>query len=308
MKTTQKPYTDINIPPYLQALPEKALPYALLMRLDRPIGTWLLFLPALASILLASGGIAGLGVQGLVTILLFAVGAIIMRGAGCIINDLWDRDIDKQVERTASRPLASGAVSVRQASAFLVVLLFLGLVILLQFSALAILLGVLSLIFVAIYPYMKRITWWPQAFLGLTFNFGALIGWAAIDGGVSMAALLLYVGGFFWTIGYDTIYAAQDVEDDELIGVRSTVRLFGAESKRLVKYCYIITAFVWGLALWAAAGLPAALLVLLPAMHFFWQYKSWNWENRGQSLRLFKSNRDAGLLLALGCAGAVFLS
>lgn len=308
MKTTQKPYTDINIPPYLQALPEKALPYALLMRLDRPIGTWLLFLPALASILLASDGIAGLGVQGVVTIMLFAIGAIIMRGAGCIINDLWDRDIDKQVERTASRPLASGAVSVRQAVIFLAVLLLLGLFILLQFSALAILLGVLSLIFVAIYPYMKRITWWPQAFLGLTFNFGALIGWAAIDGGFSMAALLLYFGGFFWTIGYDTIYAAQDVEDDELIGVRSTVRLFGAESKRLVKYCYIITTAIWALALWAAAALPAALLVLLPAVHFFWQYKSWNWENRGQSLRLFKSNRDAGLLLALACAGAAFLS
>jgi 4-hydroxybenzoate polyprenyltransferase len=308
MNTKQKPYTDINIPPYLQALPETLLPYALLMRLDRPIGTWLLFLPALASILLASNGIAGVGFSGLYIILLFAIGSVVMRGAGCIINDIWDRDIDKQVERTAQRPIASGAISVRKAILFLGGLLFIGLAILMQFSLLAILLGILSLIFVVIYPYMKRITWWPQAFLGLTFNFGALIGWAAVSGGFSMAALMIYVGGFFWTIGYDTIYAAQDVEDDELIGVRSTVRLFGADSKKLVKYCYILTGVFWGIALWAASSAAAIILVALPAAHLFWQYKIWKWDDRGGSLRLFKANRNAGLLFCLACAGAAFLA
>lgn len=307
MNKRQKHYTDINIPSYLQALPKTMLPYALLMRLDRPIGTWLLFLPALAAILLAKGGWEGLGWDGLKTILLFAMGAVIMRGAGCIINDLWDRDIDKQVERTSVRPLASGVVSVRAALMFLFFLLLSGLAILLQFNTVAIALGVLSLLFVFIYPYMKRITWWPQAFLGLTFNFGALIGAAAVFE-LDVSSVLLYVGGFFWTIGYDTIYAAQDVEDDELIGVRSTVRLFGANSKRLVRVCYSVAVVLWAIALWANSGMGAALLVLLPAAHFVWQYKRWNWENRALSLMLFKSNRDAGLLLCLACTGAHFMS
>jgi 4-hydroxybenzoate polyprenyltransferase len=186
-------------------------PYALLMRLDRPIGWWLLLLPGWWAIALAGGGVQGLSGWDWTMLVLFFFGAIIMRGAGCIVNDLWDRDLDAKVERTKARPLASGEVQIWQACAFLAVLLFLGLLILLATdSAVAFWLGLLSLSFIVAYPYMKRITWWPQAFLGLTFNFGVPMGWAAATGFLSWPALFLYAGAFFWTLGYDTIYAHQD--------------------------------------------------------------------------------------------------
>lgn len=301
-------FTDINIPSWLQALPQSIWPYALLMRLDRPIGAWLLFLPGAASILLASGGMGGLGLYGIVTLILFGLGAILMRGAGCIINDLWDRKLDQAVERTANRPLASGQVSVKQALILLAGLLFISLFILFQFGALTIALGFLSILFVVIYPYMKRITWWPQAFLGLTFNFGALMGWSAITGGLSLSALLLYIGGIFWTLGYDSIYASQDKEDDELVGIHSTVLLFGDKSPMMVQRFYFVTIFFWALALAASSSLIAMVLVLFPAVHLFWQMGRWDWEDRPLSLMLFKSNRDTGLLLCLACAGASFLA
>ena len=308
MNNKDQSYTDINIPQWLQALPAPVRPFALLMRLDRPIGTWLLFLPGLASILLAADGLGGLGLRGFIIAFFFAIGAIIMRGAGCIINDLWDRDLDKKVERTASRPLASGAISTRQATASLAFLLFLGLFILLQFDLLTIALGILSLGFVVLYPYMKRVTWWPQAFLGLTFNFGALMGWSAIHGGLSLSAFLLYIGGICWTLGYDTIYAAQDKDDDALIGVRSTVRLFEDKSHSMVRLFYGGAVCCWALALIMATSFAAGFLILFPAMHFYWQLQRWDWEDRALSLMLFKSNRDAGLLLCLACAGAAFLA
>jgi 4-hydroxybenzoate polyprenyltransferase len=304
----QQSYTDINIPPWLQALPKEIWPFALLMRLDRPIGAWLLFLPGLASIVLASDGLSGLDFNGFLTIILFAIGAILMRGAGCIINDLWDRKLDQQVERTAQRPLASGAISVKTALALLFFLLISSFAILLQFDALTIALGLLSVVFVVVYPYMKRITWWPQAFLGLTFNFGALMGWSAVTGGLAVPALLLYIGGIFWTLGYDTIYAAQDTDDDALIGIRSTALLFGDRSPRMVQRFYFAAIFFWALALSASASMIAMALILFPACHMFWQMGRWKHDDRALSLMLFKSNRDTGLLMSLACAGAAFLA
>lgn len=282
---------------FVRSPPARFQPYAMLARIDRPIGIWLLLLPGWWAIVLASGGVYGMGLREWWIFILFGCGAVVMRGAGCVINDLWDRDLDRQVERTRDRPLASGAVSAKQAVLFLCGLLVLGFLILIQMSRLTFWLGVLSLPLIAVYPLMKRYTWWPQAFLGLTFNFGALMGWSAVSGSLSFATLLIYAGGICWTLGYDTIYAHQDKEDDALAGIKSTALKFGDNSKKMVAGFY---AGAWGLI--AAGAIFAdfhslAFLFLLPALlHFVWQLFIWNPDDAASSLRVFKSNRDFGLM------------
>ena len=291
-----KRHTDIISDGWIAKVPPHLQPYVYLMRLDRPIGTWLLLLPGWWAIMLAGGGVSFL--------ILFALGAIIMRGAGCIINDLWDRNLDKEVERTSTRPLASGAVSVPQAIKFLALLLFMGLMILLQFNWTTIGLGVLSLVFVVLYPLMKRWTWWPQAFLGLTFNFGALLGWTAVTGSVTLPALLLYAGGFFWTLGYDTIYALQDKDDDALIGIKSTARLFiekwEVNPALPCGLFYGISFFMLVAVLFSVGSLSSGfVLVLAPALHLVWQVATLKPDDPKNALQRFKSNRDFGLIYFL---------
>lgn len=295
-------HTDINSKGWLARLPASWQPFAVLMRLDRPIGTWLLLLPGLWTIALASGGWLTMNWHDAWLFLLFCVGAVVMRGAGCVINDLWDRDFDRAVERTKQRPLASGAVSPKQALAFLAFLLLIGLGILLQLPFTAILLGILTLPLIISYPLMKRVTWWPQFFLGITFNFGALMGWAAVTGVVSFSALLIYIGGILWTLGYDTIYAHQDKDDDALIGVKSTARKFGAASKRWVAGFYVAAFALMALGfLIGGVGLSGVLL-LAGAAHLIWQVKKWDMNDPASSLKFFKSNRDFGLILLLAAA------
>lgn len=286
-------FTDIPTNAIFRRLSPTLLAYVQLMRLDRPIGTWLLLLPGWWAIALAAPTRWDLYI-------LFGLGAIIMRGAGCIINDLWDRDLDKAVERTAVRPLASGRASVREAFGLLAVLLLMGLLILLPMGRAAIITGFASMAFVIAYPFMKRITWWPQMFLGFTFNFGALIGWAAATGHMGWPAVLLYAGGIFWTLGYDTIYAHMDKTDDALIGIKSTARLFADNSKVWISAFYAMAILLWGCALMAAGAPHYALLGLaLPAAHFVWQMARWDMASNDSSLKMFRANRDAGLLMLL---------
>jgi len=306
--------SDIRGDTWLErATPAAWHPYLTLARLDRPIGTWLLLLPCWWSLTLAATtaapsaewGLAGAG-ELVWLFALFALGAVTMRGAGCTVNDILDRDFDAKVARTARRPIPSGAVSPRQALIFLAGLLAVGLAILLQLSWTAIWLGVASLALVFPYPLMKRITYWPQLWLGLTFNWGALVGWAANRNDLALPALLLYGGGIAWTLGYDTIYAHQDKEDDALIGVKSSALKLGARTKP-----WLIVFFALALAGFAAAGLSAGLGALYPvlliplALHFAWQVWSLNIYDPKNCLRRFKANRDSGLLLllALGIAG-----
>ncbi len=292
--------TDININGWIARLPSRWQSYAILMRLDRPIGWWLLLLPGWWGIVLGANGAQGMVSSDIRLMVIFFVGAVIMRGAGCIINDLWDRNLDKQVERTKTRPLASGQVSVLGAVIFLSYLLFTAFIILLMTSGVTILLGFLSLIFVATYPLMKRITWWPQAFLGLTFNFGALMGWSAATHYLSIEAFFLYAAGFFWTLGYDTIYAHQDKEDDEIVGIKSTALLFGSRSKFWVGFFYMATITLLAVSLIVAqAGLVSMVLLLLPAIHLFRQLADWEMDDPENSLLVFKSNRNFGLLVLI---------
>lgn len=272
----------------------------MLARLDRPIGTWLLLLPCWWSLTLASGGLFRMTMQHWAYALLFALGALIMRGAGCVINDLWDRKLDAAVARTQSRPLASGTVTVLRALLFLASLLSAGLLILLQFNVPTIVIAACSLALVITYPLMKRVTWWPQLFLGFTFNWGALVGWTAVTGEIALPALLLYVGGVFWTLSYDTIYAHQDKEDDALVGIKSTARLFAENSKKWVGTFFILALAFFTVAKLMTAGFaPALALLLLPAAHAAWQIKKWDMDNNRSSLGMFKANRDFGLLLLL---------
>jgi 4-hydroxybenzoate polyprenyltransferase len=292
-------FTDIRFD-LVKWLPPAARPYALLMRLDRPAGWWLLLLPGWWAIALASGGAGSMGGWDYYRLILFLVGAIVMRGAGCIINDLWDRDLDARVERTRLRPLASSAIKPWQAVFFLFVMLFIGLLILVQTSALTFWIGMGSMILVIAYPYMKRVTWWPQAFLGITFNMGALMGWAAVQGTLELPAYLLYMAGFFWTLGYDTIYAHQDRDDDQMAGIKSTALLFGARGKIWVGGFY---AAAWALIVLAGfvagAGVLSLGLLVLAGLHFLLQILLWQPDSAASSLRWFKSNRDAGLLVFL---------
>lgn len=278
--------------------PAAARPYLRLMRADRPIGAWLLLIPCWQGLALAGAAngadLATLFLYGA----LFTVGAIVMRGAGCAYNDIVDRDFDAKVARTALRPLPSGQISLRGAWGFLAALCLAGLFVLVQFNPYTIGLGVASLALVAAYPFMKRVTWWPQVWLGLTFNWGALMGYAAVAGGLSSAALLLYGAGIAWTLGYDTIYAHQDKEDDALIGVKSSARALGARTKPAIAVFYLITIALSAAAALAADVAPVFLaLFLAPAAHFLQQFRALDIDDSTNCLRIFKSNRDAGLLL-----------
>lgn len=286
-------FTDIRKWRVIESLPAKIRPYAYLMRLDRPIGTYLLLFPALWSLTLAylttQNSISGYTF--ITLILLFSMGALVMRSAGCVINDIWDRNLDKKVERTRERPIASGAVSLKQAIGFLAILLGIGAIILFQLNAATIALGFISLIFVVAYPAMKRITWWPQAFLGLTFNFGALMGWTAVTGELSLISFLLYSGGFFWTLGYDTIYAHQDIEDDVMAGVKSTARIFQEKSKIWVAGFYAFCTLLLLSAVILATGQIYSALIALPAFSILlYQLLSWDLESKPSSLSMFKAN------------------
>jgi 4-hydroxybenzoate polyprenyltransferase len=283
-----------------RVLPSAALPYAQLMRLDRPIGWWLLLLPCWWGLVLGQIA-AGGGMPNLWHSFLFLVGAIVMRGAGCTLNDMADVSFDAKVERTKNRPIASGRVTRKQSLVFLAAQALVGLLILLQFNWYTVVLGAASLLIVAIYPFMKRITNWPQFVLGLAFNWGALVGWSATHGSLSLAAVLLYVGGIFWTLGYDTIYAHQDKEDDVLIGVKSTALLFGANSKPWLSVFYGAAVLSFALALWMiGAGFATYLGLAAAALHAVWQLQSFDHSNSALCLKLFKSNRTFGLLFLTG--------
>lgn len=301
--------TDIQAGGWISRLPERYRPFAILARLDRPIGVWLLLLPALWSIALASAYEGGLRFYTFVAFFLFAIGAVVMRAAGCVINDLWDRKLDAQVVRTKNRPLASGEVNVTDALVFLSILLMCGFLVLLLLSPTAILLGLVSVPLIIIYPFMKRVTFLPQAILGLTFNFGALMGWAAMTDSLSLPSLFLYIAGFFWTMAYDTIYAHQDKEDDVLIGVKSTALLFAGESKRWVSAFFGITWICLGLAmLFSGVSVYTYFGWVLIGAHFIWQIIRWGPDNAESSLAVFKSNRDAGLVMFLTLLAAAAMA
>lgn len=290
-----------------RVLPSALWPFAQLARWDRPIGWQLLLWPCLWSAALVAGAGAKPGddvwsvLPSLWHMLLFFIGAVAMRGAGCTYNDLADQDIDDKVDRTRSRPLPSGQVTRKQAKIFLVLQALVGLVVLLQFNAFSIWLGIASLIVVAIYPFMKRITNWPQLVLGLAFSWGALMGWAAVRGTLDLAPVLLYIGAILWTIGYDTIYAHQDKEDDALVGVRSTARLFGRHTKKALIVCYggMIGFFAAAFAV-AEVPMPALAGLLAAGAHLYRQINVLDIDNPEQCLKLFKSNNVVGWLVFLG--------
>ena len=295
--------------------PAPMRPYLRLSRADRPIGTWLLLLPCWWGLFLAAGsGGAGLAPYDLWLFAGSAIGAFLMRGAGCTWNDITDRDIDGSVARTRSRPIPSGQVSVKQALAWLVVQALLAFVILLTFNMTAIALGIASLATVAIYPFAKRFTWWPQVFLGLAFNWGALLVWTAQAGSLGWPAVLLYLGGISWTLFYDTIYAHQDRDDDALIGVKSTARLFAENTKLWLAGFLGLTVALLGLAALVALGDRPALsaglaLAGIAAMggHMAWQLRRLDIDDAETCLWLFRSNRDAGLIPALFFAAAALV-
>ena len=277
------------------ALPAALRPYAALMRIDRPIGTWLLYWPCAWSVALA--GVAGK--WGL--FLALGLGAFAMRSAGCAYNDIVDRDLDARVARTRLRPLPSGRVSVRAAWGLVVGLSLIGLMVLLTLPRTAQLVALASLALVAAYPYMKRITWWPQAWLGLVFSWGALVGWPAVTGTLELPPALLWLGSVFWVIGYDTLYAIQDIEDDALVGVKSSARALGANARLGVGVCYFLALAGWGAAVWAVRPQALALLALLPAaLHLGRQVARVDPADGALALELFRSNRFTGLLLFAG--------
>jgi 4-hydroxybenzoate polyprenyltransferase len=285
---------------WVERLPVSMQPYARLMRLDRPIGTWLLLWPCLWAVLLLADQ-QSIG-QLLRLILLFSLGAIVMRAAGCVLNDIIDADLDARVARTAGRPIPSGQVSKPQAWLFLAGLLLAGLLILLQFKFNTILLGFASLLLVAPYPLMKRITWWPQAWLGLTFNYGILLAWVEVTDTLSLPALLLYAAGLFWTLGYDTIYALQDREDDRAAGIRSSALALGDQVKPAVGGFYAVMAILLVVACGLRTGWGWRLVLVLPvALHLTWQVWRLQPDSAAMALSVFRSNREAGLLVALAC-------
>ncbi len=288
-------HTDIAADGWVARLPAAWRPYALLIRLDRPIGVWLLFLPGVWGLLLARAPAA----ETAWLVALFALGSVVMRGAGCVVNDMWDRDLDRLVTRTAARPLASGTLRLPQATVFLGVLLLTGLAVLLQLNPLSQALGVSSLLLVGLYPLAKRITWWPQLMMGFTFGFGAPMGYAAAAGRIDAAWVAIYAAAILWDLGFDTVYAHQDREDDALAGVKSTARLFAERTRPFLASCYAgtvgaVAAAGWlaGLAapFYAALAVPAALLAV--------QVVRLDIDDPAGCLRLFRLNREAGLAVA----------
>lgn len=289
-------------------------PYLRLSRADRPIGTWLLLIPCFWGIDLAAMT-TGFRAWDLWLALSCGAGAFLMRGAGCTWNDITDRKIDASVARTRSRPLPSGQVTVRGALVWMVLQAVIAAVILFSYNWVAVGLGIGSLALVAIYPFAKRFTWWPQVFLGLAFNWGALLAFAAHSGTLTLPAVLLYLSGIAWTLFYDTIYAHQDIEDDALIGVKSTARLFGAQSKRWLQGFMIASLVLMALALIVTPLPPERVLGLilgligiwLFGLHMLWQLRRLDIDDPASCMRIFRSNRDAGLIPALFLAVAVFL-
>ena len=295
-------WVDTLAPPWLR-------PYLRLARADRPIGAWLLLLPCWWSAGLAAVS-AGHPYPNPWHVVLFFVGAFVMRGAGCTWNDIVDRDLDAKVARTRSRPIPSGQVSVKAAAVFLAAQALAGLLVLAQFNSFTILLGIASLAIVALYPLAKRVTWWPQIVLGLAFSWGALMGWAAVFSRLDAPALLLYAGSIAWVIGYDTIYAHQDREDDALIGVKSTARLFGARTRLALMAFYALAVVLIGLAGAAAGAGPVYVIgCIFFGAHLGWQIDRLDIDDPDLCLRIFKSNRDAGLILFAALIGdAVYKS
>jgi 4-hydroxybenzoate polyprenyltransferase len=285
------------------ALPRPLRPYARLMRLDRPIGWWLLLIPCWWGVALASPGAPDLWLM-----YLFLIGAVVMRGAGCVVNDIYDRKLDARVARTKARPLASGEIKLWQALLFLAFLLALGFLTLLQFNSFTIGAGLASLVLVFTYPLMKRVTWWPQLFLGFTFNWGALLGWSAVKSGLGLPTLLLYAAGVFWTLGYDTIYAHQDLRDDELIGVKSSARYLAGSSPFWVAFFYAI-AIILLIAAGAIAGEKRGfyVLLMLGVAYIAVQLSLWRMEIPANCLARFKSNRDFGFIVLAGIIIGRFL-
>jgi len=280
---------------FIGALPPRLRPYASLMRLDRPIGTWLLYWPCAWSVALA-------GVDGRWDLFLgLFLGAFSMRSAGCVYNDIVDRDLDRLVERTRLRPLASERVSLRSAWILIALLCAIGLIVLVQLNTIAAVISLVSVAPVAAYPFMKRITWWPQAWLGLVFSWGALVGWPAVRGTLDVPAVLLWFGSIAWVVGYDTLYAIQDIEDDALVGVKSSARRLGDKAPQGVALFYLLALALWGSAIWAVRPDWLALAALAPAaVHLANQALRADPKDGEGALRLFRSNRTSGLLIFLG--------
>ena len=279
---------------FIGALPPRMRPYASLMRLDRPIGTWLLYWPCAWSVALA-------GVEGRWDLFLWlALGAFAMRSAGCVFNDIVDRDLDKKVERTRLRPLASERVSVRSAWLLIAILCAIGLVVLLQLNVTAAAVALASIAPVAAYPFMKRITWWPQAWLGLVFSWGALVGWPAVTGSLSWTPFFLWFGSIAWVVGYDTLYAIQDMEDDALVGVKSSARRLGDKAPAGIALFYVLAVLFWGVAIWFVRPELLALSALIPAaLHLANQALRADPKDGPLGLALFRSNRICGFLVFL---------
>ena len=276
-------------------LPARARDLIQLARLDRPIGAWLLFWPGAWAIALSGQAVARWDL-----ILWFVAGSVAMRGAGCVYNDIVDRDLDQRVARTAARPVASGRISLRLAWGWLITLSLIGFVVLLQLDRPAQIVALASLAPVAAYPFMKRITWWPQAWLGIVFSWAALVGWPAATGSFAWPLAFLYAGSILWVIGYDTIYALQDIEDDALAGVKSSARALGAHAQGGVAGFYLGAVLLWGLAIWSVRPDPIALVGLAPAAaHLGWQVAELRADDPAQALARFRSNRFAGLLVFL---------
>jgi len=280
---------------FIGALPPRLRPFASLMRLDRPIGSWLLYWPCAWSVALA-------GVGGRWDLFLWlGLGAFAMRSAGCVYNDIVDRDLDRRVERTRLRPLASGRVSLESAWMLVAALSLLGLVVLLQLNLIAAIVALISIAPVAAYPFMKRITWWPQAWLGIVFSWGALVGWPAVTGALGLPMFFLWFGSIAWVIGYDTLYAIQDIEDDALVGVKSSARRLGDEAALGIGIFYLLALLLWGAAIWLVRPDWVALIALIPAaLHLANQALRADPRDGELALRLFRSNRTCGLLVFLG--------
>ena len=279
---------------FIGALPPRLRPFASLMRLDRPIGSWLLYWPCAWSVALA-------GVDRRWDLFLWlALGAFAMRSAGCVYNDVVDRDLDRKVERTRLRPLSSGRVSLRSAWVLIALLCGFGLIVLLQLNPISATVALVSIVPVAAYPFMKRITWWPQAWLGLVFSWGALVGWPAVTGMLSWTPLLLWFGSIAWVIGYDTIYAIQDIEDDALVGVKSSARRLGDKAPAGIAIFYALALLSWGAAMWTVRPDWLALLTLIPAaLHLANQALRADPKDGEAALKLFRSNRSCGFLILL---------